>query len=209
MAYTERFDEALTFASKLHRTQTRKGKDVPYITHLLAVASLVGTNGGDEDQVIAALLHDAIEDCVADVPDVAHRIEERFGSRVLHIVESCSDTLEPKKDDQDEEDWKVRKQTYLIHLRELPDDSPVLLVSLADKVHNARSIVADLHKVGDELWERFNAGRTDSLWYYSSLAEIFAEKHPGYLATGLQSLVESMKESVADPKPAPEAPTPA
>ena len=174
MTYTERFDEALTWASELHRQQTRNGKDdVPYITHLLGVASLVGANGGDEDQVIAALLHDAIEDCVGDVPDIVDQIEDRFGARVLQIVDGCTDAYEDPKPPSME-----RKKYYLDHLRELPDDSPIYLVSLGDKVHNARAIVADLHKVGEQLWERFNVTRDESIWYYSSLAEIFSEKQP-------------------------------
>ena len=192
MTYTERFDEALTWASELHRQQTRNGKDdVPYITHLLGVASLVGANGGDEDQVIAALLHDAIEDCVGDVPDIVDQIEDRFGARVLHIVDGCTDAYEDPKPPSME-----RKKHYLDHLRELPDDSPIYLVSLGDKVHNARAIVADLHKVGEQLWERFNVTRDESIWYYSSLADIFSEKQPGDLADELQSLVGVMSDGV-------------
>ncbi len=187
MTYTKRFDEALAMASELHRHQMRKGKDVPYITHLLGVASLVGANGGDEDQVIAGLLHDAIEDCVDEVPDVAARIERRFGSRVLSIVDGCTDAYEMPKPP-----WKERKIAYLAHLRELPDDSAIYLVSLADKVHNARAIVADLGRVGDALWDRFNAGRRGSLWYYDALAEIFADQHPGYLADELSACVRKM-----------------
>lgn len=189
MTYSTRFDEALSWAAELHRHQLRKGKDVPYINHLLGVASLVGANGGDEDQVIAALLHDAIEDCVAEVPDIADQIEARFGPDVLHIVEGCTDAYEDPKPA-----WKERKQAYLKHLRELPDDSPVLLVSLADKVHNARAIVADLHQVGDQLWDRFNGKYEGSLWYYNTLATIFDEKLPSYLSGELRSLVEVMKQ---------------
>ena len=192
MAYTERFDEALTWASELHRDQTRNGKkDVPYITHLLGVASLVGTNGGDEDQVIAALLHDAIEDCVGDVPDIEEQIEERFGARVLHIVDGCTDAYEHPKPPSME-----RKKNYLAHLRGLPDDSPIYLVSLAHKVRNVRAIVADLQKVGEQLWERFNVTRDESIWYYSSLADIFRKKQPGHLANELQSLVRAMSDGV-------------
>lgn len=189
MTYSTRFSKALSWASELHRHQLRKGKDVPYINHLMGVASLVGANGGDEDQVIAALLHDAIEDCVGEVSDVADQVEARFGPGVLHIVEGCTDAYEDPKPD-----WEVRKKAYLKHLRELPDDSPILLVSLADKVHNARAIVADLHRVGDELWERFKGKHRGSIWYYDSLATIFAEKLPCYLSEELRSLVEKMKE---------------
>ena len=188
-AYSTRFDDAFTWASELHRKQTRKGKEVPYINHLMAVAALVGSNGGDEDQVIAALLHDSIEDCVGEVPDIVEQIRERFGARVLEIVEGCTDAYSDPKPE-----WRVRKETYLAHLRETPEDSPILLVSLADKVHNARAIVRDFLEIGDQLWGRFNGKRDGTIWYYSTLAEIFGEKKPGYLATELRSMVSVMKE---------------
>ena len=191
MAYSARFDEALSWASQLHRDQKRKGKDVPYVNHLLAVASLVGTHGGDEDQVIAALLHDAIEDCVGEVEDVADQIEEKFGARVLSIVEGCTDAYTDPKPA-----WKERKVEYIEHLRGSDDEDPVLLVALADKVHNARSIVRDLQQVGDALWERFNASRGQTIWYYETLAEVFDDKRSGALADELKSLVEKMKGSV-------------
>src|SRR5690554_4947799 len=108
MAYGKRFDEALLFASEVHRQDTRKGSEIPYITHLLAVASIVGTFGGTEDQVIAGLLHDAVEDCVETIPDIADQIRERFGADVLAIMLACSDTVEFPKPD-----WKTRKETYL------------------------------------------------------------------------------------------------
>lgn len=188
MAYSPRFDEALTFACKIHREQTRRGKDVPYINHLMAVASLVGSNGGDEDQVIGALLHDAIEDCIGDVPDIRDQIRNNFGDRVLEIVEGCTDSdTEPKPP------WVERKQAYLEHLRELPDDSPVLLVSLCDKTHNARSILRDLRLVGPNLWDRFKGAHAGTLWYYNTLANIFEQKRPGHLADELRRVVEAMK----------------
>src|SRR5690554_4624112 len=185
--YSERFDDALRCASHWHRTQTRKGKKTPYINHLMAVAALVGSNGGSEDQVIGALLHDAIEDCVGEVPDIGEQILRRFGSDVLYIVEGCTDAYEDPKPP-----WQPRKEAYLAHLRELADDSPILLVSLADKVHNAASIVRDLRAVGDGLWERFSATKEQSLWYYRSLAEIFSAKAPGYLSEELGRLVGEM-----------------
>ncbi|RVU43536.1 HD domain-containing protein [Lujinxingia sediminis] len=185
--YSERFDDAFRCASSWHRAQTRKGKQTPYINHLMAVAALVGSNGGSEDQVIAALLHDAIEDCVGEIPDIAAQIGERFGADVLFIVEGCTDAYEDPKPP-----WQPRKEAYLAHLRELPDDSPILLVSLADKVHNASSIVRDLQQLGDALWERFSASKAQSLWYYRSLAEIFEAKMPGYLSGELKRLVGEM-----------------
>ena len=189
MAYTYRFDRALTYASELHRDHERKGRGVPYITHLLAVASLVGAHHGDEDQVIAALLHDAIEDCIDSVPDIREQIREAFGERVLDIVEGCTDA-----DTIPKPDWPERKQQYLDHLRELPDDSPVLLVSLCDKLHNARAILRDLREHGDALWDRFKGGHGGSLWYYTTLARTFREKRPGHLADELTRTVALIRE---------------
>ena len=185
--YSKRFDEALRCASQWHRAQTRKGKSTPYINHLMAVAAIIGSNGGTEDQVIGALLHDAIEDCVGEIPKIDEQIRELFGEEVLAIVEGCTDAYEDPKPD-----WKPRKEAYLAHLRELPNDSPILLVSLADKVHNARSIVRDLNEVGDTLWGRFSAKKEESLWYYRSLAEIFEAKIPGWLSGELRRLVGEM-----------------
>ncbi len=190
MAYSTKFDEALVFASEIHRHQTRKGNGVPYITHLLAVASIVGTYGGSETQVIGGLLHDAIEDCVREIPDIAAQIHGRFGGEVLAIVQACSDTEEDPKPP-----WRARKEAYLAHLAEAAPEAPYLLVSLADKVHNASSIVQDYRVIGDKIWERFNpaAGREGTLWYYRSLSRIFLEKQPGPLATELARIVDVME----------------
>lgn len=190
MAYSTKFDDALVFASEIHRHQTRKGNGVPYITHLLAVASIVGTWGGSETQVIGGLLHDAIEDCVRDIPDIARQIQSRFGDEVLALVQACSDTEEDPKPP-----WRARKEAYLAHLAEAPSEAPYLLVSLADKVHNASSIVQDYRVIGDKIWERFNpaAGREGTLWYYRSLSRIFLEKQPGPLARELARIVDVME----------------
>ncbi|AWV88496.1 HD domain-containing protein [Bradymonas sediminis] len=189
MSYSEQFDRAFAFASKLHRDQTRKGKDVPYINHLMGVASLVGTYGGDEKQVIAALLHDAVEDYIDEVPDIRAQILGEFGPRVATIVDGCTQFAgDPKLS------WSARKQTYLDHLHALPNDSPILLVSLCDKVYNARAIVADLQVEGDRFWERFSANRTSVLWYYRVLSNIFLLKNPGYLADELTRCVNLMSD---------------
>src|SRR5690554_501553 len=189
MAYSNRFDLALTFASKLHRTQTRKGKDIPYINHLMGVAALVGTHGGDEEQVIAALLHDAVEDYIHEVPDIRAQIVAEFGPRVAEIIENCTQSnIDPTPP------WAQRKQTYLDHLHALAADSPVLLVSLCDKVFNAREIVADLQTQGVALWERFSASRTAVLWYYRVLTNLFLLKKPGYLADELKRCVDLMAD---------------
>ena len=148
---SERFDNALAFASKLHRHQVRKGVDVPYISHLLAVCSLVIENGGSEDQAIAALLHDAAEDQGGAA--MLSEIRARYGDAVAAIVADCTDAWEEPKPA-----WRERKERYLASLAAKPKTS--LLVSLADKVHNARSILADHRAVGADVWTRFTGGET-------------------------------------------------
>jgi (p)ppGpp synthase/HD superfamily hydrolase len=180
----DRFRRALVFAFDLHRGQVRKGsKGIPYIAHLLGVASIVIEDGGDEDEAIAALLHDGPEDQGGEA--TLERIRSEFGERVGRIVEACSDTLEDPKPP-----WRERKQRYLAHLEEAEDD--VLRVSLADKVHNARAILADYREVGEELWARFRGSREESLWYYRELAEIFGRRRPGPLADELRRTVDEI-----------------
>ncbi len=162
LGLTERFDDALVWASELHRSQTRKGSDTPYVSHLLAVAGLVIEHGGDEDQAIAALLHDAIEDTDATEADIT----SRFGQRVAGIVAACSDT-----DVQPKPPWLARKRDYIAHLETTPGD--VLLVSLADKVHNARTIATDHARVGDDYFDVFTGGAMGSRWYYRRLADVY------------------------------------
>lgn len=175
-----RFEEALIFATRLHQGQTRKGKDLPYISHLLAVTALVFQAGGDDDEVIAALLHDAVED--QGGLETLEEIRRRFGERVAMIVEGCSDSLGTPKPP-----WLERKSTYLAHLASAPPE--VRLVSLADKLHNARTILADLEEHGEATWERFNGGRMGSLWYYQSLVEIFQKSESGYMLREFARLV--------------------
>jgi (p)ppGpp synthase/HD superfamily hydrolase len=162
--FSPRFDQALVYAHQLHARQTRKGTAIPYIGHLLAVTSLVIENGGTEDEVIAALLHDAIEDAGGD--SIRHVIRERFGENVLEIVEGLTDTDQTPKPP-----WRARKEAYIAHLGEA--SSSVLLVSLADKIHNASSILRDVRNEGDSVWSRFTGGREGSLWYYRALVEAF------------------------------------
>jgi (p)ppGpp synthase/HD superfamily hydrolase len=164
MAYGERFEEALVYAARIHRDQVRKATGIPYITHLLAVAALVGENGGGEDAVIAALLHDAIED--QGGPARLRDIRERFGPTVARIVADCSDT-----DTIPKPPWRARKEAYLRTAGDKPLDSQ--LVSLADKVHNARATLADLRAHGDVVWERFRGGREGTLWYNHELLAIY------------------------------------
>jgi (p)ppGpp synthase/HD superfamily hydrolase len=160
--YTEKFENALEYAARLHRDQRRKGTDIPYITHLLAVASLVGENGGTEDEVVAALLHDGPED-QGGLPTLED-IRGRFGDEVAEIVDGCTDTYEEEKPP-----WRERKERYLAHLADAPDS--VRLVSSADKLHNARAVLSDYRIVGEDLWTRFNGGKEGTLWYYRAVVD--------------------------------------
>jgi len=181
---TDRFDEALAYASKLHRDQRRKGTAIPYVAHLLGVASIALENGADEEQAIAALLHDAVED-QGGAPQLAV-IRARFGDRVAEIVDHCTDAdTEPKPP------WRARKEAYLESLTHKPVAS--LQVSLADKTHNAGAIVTDLAVHGDALWQRFTGGRDGSLWYYEALAQAFHARIPGPATDRLAALVSEMR----------------
>ncbi len=187
---TERYDDALVFARQRHNTQVRKGSGVPYVSHLLGVSSLVLESGGDEDQAIAGLLHDTLEDF--DHTGVTFdELVGRFGERVARIVRDCSDA-EPGSG-ENKMPWRVRKEAYIAALEGHADDS--LLVSNADKLHNARSIVADYVQMGPSLWRRFNPD-ADQLWYYRSLVAVFRRRGTplaGELertVTQLNSLVE-------------------
>lgn len=173
---TDRFTRAVDHARIAHAAQFRKGSDIPYLYHLLGVASLVIEFGGDEDQAIAGLLHDLLEDCGA-----AHEpiIRAQFGDRVADIVLACTDgTAEGKASHADAEarrrDWLARKLAYLADLQQADDG--VLLVSACDKLHNARAIVQDLEdsEVGMAVFARFKSGKDGTLQYYESLARVFA-----------------------------------
>lgn len=186
MPYTERFEKALIYASRLHKDQVRKGTRTPYITHLLAVAAIVGENGGTEDEVVAALLHDAPEDQGGEV--VLEDIRARFGDEVAEIVAGCTDTYEDPKPP-----WRERKERYLDHLAGAPDS--VRLVSSADKLHNARSVLSDYRVLGESLWTRFNGGREGTLWYYRAVADSL--QGDGSVAEELDRVVREM-ERLAD-----------
>jgi GTP pyrophosphokinase len=179
-----RFDEALVYANQLHGTQLRKGTRIPYVSHLMAVASIVIEHGGDEDEAIAALLHDAVEDQGGQA--VLAEIRRRFGERVATIVESCTDA-----DTIPKPPWRQRKVAYIAHLAEASPSAR--LVSNADKLHNARSLVADYRAIGDELWERFNSTRDDNLWYYRSLADLFLAQGEPRLAAELDRVVRELE----------------
>lgn len=160
---TQRFSDALAFAELRHRDHRRKGTEIPYVSHLLAVAGIVLEFGGTEDAAIAALLHDAVEDKKA----TADEIERMFGAPVVRIVLECSDT-----DRFPKPPWRQRKESYIDHLRVA--SAPALLVSAADKLHNARAILADYRQIGEGLWSRFDKD-ADSLWYYRALVAAFRQ----------------------------------
>lgn len=163
-----KFTEALEFAARAHDGQVKKGTRIPYVSHLLAVCALVLEHGGTEKEAIAALLHDTLEDQPQRVSRAA--IRDRFGAEVLRIVEGCSDTPRGYTGGK-KPPWKVRKQGYLRRLRRHGEG--VVLVALADKLHNARAIRSDYDELGDELWGKFNAGRDDQMWYFRALVSAF------------------------------------
>ena len=186
-ALTDRFDRALLYATHVHGGQVRKQTSIPYVAHLLAVAATVIEYGGSEDMAIAGLLHDAVEDQGGETR--LGDIRNRFGDRVADIVRSCSDSVVDSSAGQQKEDYHIRKTRYIEHLSTV--DQETLLVSLSDKIHNARSILRDLRKpeVGAKVWERFNKPKSDTLWYYRGLADAFQKFLPGQLASELDEIV--------------------
>ncbi len=176
---TSRFTRAVGYAARLHATQKRKGTERPYVAHLLGVASLVLEHGGDEDLVIAALLHDAVED-QGGLPRL-EEIRRKFGARVARIVDGCSDAYTDPKPP-----WHERKQR--------PNASPeVRMVCSADKLHNAREILGDYRAVGDELWDRFRGGKQGTLWYYRALVSAFREAGSNPLVEELDRVVTELE----------------
>jgi len=170
---TDRFVSALQFAHDVHRSQIRKDTTIPYVSHLLSVAGLVLESGGDEDLAIAGLLHDAVEDAKEiSGEEMSDRIRTKFGDRVADIVDGCSDAKSSPGGSKPP--WRSRKEAYLEHLRSASND--VLRVSIADKVHNARSIATDQDRFGAELWKRFSSSSEESRWYYTSLRDIYKER---------------------------------
>ena len=163
----ERFDEALLYARHLHARQRRKGSGIPYIAHLLAVAALVIEHGGTEDEAIAGLLHDAIEDQGGAV--TREEIRSRCVDAVVEIVDGCTDAETVPKPP-----WQARKEAYIAHMAVASPS--VVLVSASDKLHNARAILGDYRCVGEELWSRFTATRAQTLWYYQSLVDAYRSR---------------------------------
>lgn len=190
---TSRFQEAFALASQIHARQRRKGTAVPYLAHLMSVAALVLEHGGDEDAAIAALLHDAVEDA-ADGAAVAATIRDKFGDRVADIVLACSDAIAVPG--QPKAPWRERKASYIARLADECDPA-VLLVSACDKLHNARTIVADLRASGPATWQRFSQkDPAVQLWNYKSLAATYTDRIPPSLADELTRIISQM-ESLA------------
>ena len=190
MQLTQRFKDALDYALELHGDQQRKGSDTPYVAHLLAVASLVLEDGGDEEQAIAALLHDGPED--QGGLETLAAIRQRFGDRVADIVHGCTDTYEMPKPP-----WRQRKESYLEHLQFASEE--VRRVSLADKLHNARSILTDLLRCGDDVWSRFNGGKDGTLWYYRSLLQGFRPMNDSPMVTELGWVLQRIESLIEEP----------
>ena len=187
---TWRFNLAFQLAAGLHHEQTRKRSSVPYISHLMAVCSLVLDAGGDEDQAIAALLHDAVED--QDGLSTLATIRHLFGNRVANAVEACSDST--VSDPKEKPPWRERKESYLAHLQDGNADS--LIVGAADKLHNARAILSDYRQIGDRIWEKFSVPKQQQLWYYRALAEAFSNTAaPKLLVNELVRVVKELSES--------------
>jgi (p)ppGpp synthase/HD superfamily hydrolase len=190
MAYGDKFENALVYASQLHKDQVRKGTSTPYITHLLAVASIVGENGGTQDEVVSALLHDAPEDQGGE--PTLREIRDRFGNEVAEIVDGCTDTYENPKPP-----WRERKERYLAHLANASDS--VRLVSSADKLHNARTVLSDYRLLGEDLWTRFDGKKVGTLWYYRAIVDTL--RGDGPIVEELDRVVTDLETLSGKPNP--------
>lgn len=182
---TQRFEQALLYAFHLHAHQLRKGGSIPYISHLMGVAALVLEDGGDEDSAIAALLHDAVEDQGGAA--IRNEIQQQFGDRVLQIVDACTESDQVPKPP-----WKLRKQQALVQLRQATPEAQ--RVMLADKLHNLRSIWADWQRQGDQVWDRFNASRTEVLWFYAACIDAVRDRFNSPMVTELQTLLNHLNQ---------------
>ncbi|MEY2672842.1 MAG: hypothetical protein RLZZ508_719 [Actinomycetota bacterium] len=185
---TDNFHKAMKFANKMHKDDARKSTTIPYICHPIGVASLVLEAGGDEEQVIAALLHDVAEDCGGE--KALAKIRKKFGPRVESIVRGCSDSL--TEDPEKKAPWKNRKDAHIKHLADTSSD--VLIVTAADKTHNARSIVTDLQIHKEELWKRFNSDRESIIWYYEEIYKVLESREvTKTLLFPLKNAIDAMK----------------
>jgi len=184
----QRYGKALAYAAEKHAGQKRKGTRIPYISHPMAVASLVLEHGGNEDEVIAALLHDVAEDCGGE--EALDEIREKFGMGVAAIVRGCSDTLEKPKPK-----WRPRKEAFIDNLQGAP--ASVRLVATADKLHNALSILKDQRNLGDRVWARFSASKEEVLWYYGAVTQALSARGTSRLVEDLERAVGEMARAAA------------
>ena len=186
MILSQRFEDALVYSARLHAKQIRKGTTIPYVSHLLGVAGIVLEHGGNEVETIAALLHNTVED--QNGADTREEIRRRFGDAMVSIVDNCTDAeVIPKPP------WKERKEQYIARLSHASPS--ILLVSAADKLHNARAILGDYRALGENLWDRFNGGKEGTLWYYKSLVDAFKQAAAG---TALAPLIEELERVVGE-----------
>jgi len=182
-----RLQRAFCYAAEKHAGQTRKRSAVPYLSHLMAVASLVLEAGGDEDMAIAALLHDVVEDC-GGMPRL-REVRKQFGPRVATIVEGCTDSfVEPKPE------WVERKKDYLREVRHA--DAETRLVSASDKLHNVRTILADYRQHGEAIWTRFSGKKEGTLWYYRALSDEYQRQNPNRITRELEIAVSDLELAV-------------
>lgn len=192
-----RFMRAFQFAAAKHARQTRKASAIPYIAHLMGVASLVLEAGGDEDLAIAALLHDVVEDCggVAMLKEV----RRRFGKHVAEMVDGCTDAYTVPKPP-----WRERKESYIRRLRK--ESAGTRLVSAADKLNNVRSILSDFRALGESIWSRFNGGREGTLWYYRTLRDEFLRRNQNRITCDFDLAVRELESltGCAPQHPSPE-----
>ena len=183
-----RFRRAFLFAAEKHAGQARKASTIPYLAHLIGVASLVLEAGGDEDLAIAALLHDVVEDC-GGAP-MLREVRRQFGSRVAKIVDGCTDAdVYPKPP------WEERKKKYIARLKD--EDEETRLVSAADKLNNVRSILSDYRAIGESVWSRFHGGREGTLWYYRTLRDEFLRDKPNRITRDLELAVDELESLAA------------
>ena len=187
-----RFGAALDYAARLHHQQTRKGKPTPYIAHLLTVAGFAIESGADEDEAIAALLHDAVEDQGGEETRV--EIERRFGSRVSSLVMALSDSVVDTREGEEKEPWRVRKERYVAHLAQA--DASVQLLAACDKLHNLRDLVEDYRLLGNSVWDRFNAGLQDQLWFYRSVVDCLTHGQEGIVFRRLRAALADFEAAV-------------
>ena len=188
MSFSLKFSKAVQYAAEVHKTQKRKGTDIPYIAHLLAVASIALEYGANENEAIAALLHDAPED--AGGQDRLEEIRQQFGDIVADIVEACSDTFEIPKPP-----WEKRKKDYIASIAS--KSSSARFVSAADKLHNARSILLDYRTIGDALWPRFAKGKVGVLWYYRFLVSAYCQGE-SFRRDGFGDLLNDLNDVVSE-----------